>query len=122
MLRRPPRSPRTDTRFPYPALGRSLMFKIANEPHAPLLTLRPDLPAPVDLTIARVLQKNPDLRYAAGAEMAIELRKALAGLGRSAEHTSELQSLMRNSYAVFCLQNKALRAANPGTHTRRAPL
>src|SRR3546814_518193 len=59
----------------------TLMFKIANEPHAPLLTLRPDLPAPVDLIIARVLQKNPDLRYAAGAEMAIELRKALAGLG-----------------------------------------
>src|SRR3546814_15418637 len=59
----------------------TLMFKIANEPHAPLLTLRPDLPAPVDLIIARVLQKNTDLCYAAGADMAIQLRQALAGLG-----------------------------------------
>lgn len=59
----------------------TLMFKIANEPHTPPLTLRPDLPAAVDLIIARVLQKNPDQRHADGATLAADLRKALAGLG-----------------------------------------
>lgn len=59
----------------------TLMFKIANEPHAPPLTLRPDLPPDVDHIVARVLQKNPAQRYADGAELAAALRAALAQLG-----------------------------------------
>src|SRR3546814_5498318 len=39
--------------------------------------------------------------------------------GRSEEHTSELQSLMRISYAVFCLKKKSVKAISPHEHTRR---
>src|SRR3546814_1362388 len=71
MIRRPPRSTRTDTLFPYTTLFRSL-----------LLTVAGDRPA------------APEREY-------IMLSKE-----RSEEHTSELQSLMRISYAVFCLKKK----------------
>src|SRR3546814_1706050 len=70
MIRRPPRSTRTDTLFPYTTL-----FRSENE----------------------FLGKN--LRSRDCASMA-------AGDARSEEHTSELQSLMRISYAVFCLKKK----------------
>src|SRR3546814_7656690 len=79
MIRRPPRSTRTDTLFPYTTLFRS--------------------PA----------RRNPR-RAQAGA--GVERSRAGAGSGidqapfRSEEHTSELQSLMRISYAVFCLKKK----------------
>lgn len=59
----------------------TLMFKIANEPHPPPLTLRADLPAQIDLIIARVLSKNPEQRHPDGAALAADLRKTLAGLG-----------------------------------------
>src|SRR3546814_14033344 len=79
MIRRPPRSTRTDTLFPYTTLFRSLR-KIWREPH----------PAEELFTGAmREAALFDDL-----------LRK------RSEEHTSELQSLMRISYAVFCLKKK----------------
>src|SRR3546814_3258386 len=91
MIRRPPRSTRTDTLFPYTTLFRSAgvdhpqalppgqyhqgsgaryRFHSAAEPHC-----------------SRLRQRNPRVR-------------------RSEEHTSELQSLMRISYAVFCLKKK----------------
>src|SRR3546814_7460642 len=80
MIRRPPRSTRTDTLFPNTTLFRSLRR------------------AGVDLE-ARVAE----LHDVAGAG----LLEALAGqVPRSEEHTSELQSLMRISYAVFCLKKK----------------
>src|SRR3546814_7136962 len=69
MIRRPPRSTRTDTLFPYTTLFRSRAGGI-------LLSRRADRPF-------------PDRQHA-----------------RSEEHTSELQSLMRISYAVFCLKKK----------------
>ncbi|WP_436286629.1 CHASE2 domain-containing serine/threonine-protein kinase [Solimonas terrae] len=59
----------------------TLMFKIANEPHAPPLALRPDLPAEIDQVIARVLHKDAAQRYANGAELATALRQVLAQLG-----------------------------------------
>src|SRR3546814_9183930 len=77
MIRRPPRSTRTDTLFPYTTLFRSLM------------TLRP---------IAR-------LRLSFTATVASTIRTG-ESWSRSEEHTSELQSLMRISYAVFCLKKK----------------
>jgi serine/threonine-protein kinase len=51
-----------------------LMFKIANEPHPPLRTLRPDLPGLLEAIAARALQKRPEDRYQTGSELATGLR------------------------------------------------
>src|SRR3546814_5356673 len=90
MIRRPPRSTRTDTLFPYTTLFRS--------------DLRPQQP-----------RRRPALhhrRYLADRPVEAgraELRAARAADRRSEEHTSELQSLMRISYAVFCLKKKNIK-------------
>src|SRR3546814_2883476 len=76
MIRRPPRSTRTDTLFPYTTLFRSA------KPFAFPITV---VPEDIDF-----MGHVNNARY----------------LGRSEEHTSELQSLMRISYAVFCLKKK----------------
>ena len=55
----------------------TLMFKIANEPQAPVLTLRPDLPPELENIIGRALQKQLEARYAAGREFARDLRALL---------------------------------------------
>src|SRR3546814_8757660 len=87
MIRRPPRSTRTDTLFPYTTLFRS---------HP-----RPDRAAPrsrcADMILAVLALVSP-----ARGRNACRLCHRL----RSEEHTSELQSLMRISYAVFCLKKK----------------
>src|SRR3546814_13250293 len=90
MIRRPPRSTRTDTLFPYTTLFRS----IARGPSCS----KPDDP----------MLKRLDLAYAHNAHMAQGLTSdaGIAVMERSEEHTSELQSLMRISYAVFCLKKK----------------
>src|SRR3546814_6917547 len=86
MIRRPPRSTRTDTLFPYTTLFRSPTAHSArtgdhrDQRHDRNRVLRPDA--------------------------ARAVRRALVQAGRSEEHTSELQSLMRISYAVFCLKKK----------------
>ena len=62
----------------------TLMFRIANEPHPRILTIRTDLPAGCDAIIDKALQKNPDNRYLRGSEMASDLRALLvkaAGAG-----------------------------------------
>src|SRR3546814_12252319 len=75
MIRRPPRSTRTDTLFPYTTLFRSQSDSLP-------------------LTAANLCNRAP-------------CRDADSGMNwRSEEHTSELQSLMRISYAVFCLKKK----------------
>src|SRR3546814_3273770 len=79
MIRRPPRSTRTDTLFPYTTLFRS--------------------PADIHLPI----DAFPRGRRIRPAYLGGRLRSLR---GRSEEHTSELQSLMRISYAVFCLKKK----------------
>lgn len=56
----------------------TLMFKIANEPQAPILTLRPDLPPEIEEIITRALQKQLETRYATGREFASALRRLLA--------------------------------------------
>jgi CHASE2 domain-containing sensor protein/predicted Ser/Thr protein kinase len=55
----------------------TLMFKIANEPHPPAATLRPDLPGPLAAVIDRALSKDLEKRYARGTEMSADLRAAL---------------------------------------------
>src|SRR3546814_2377128 len=90
MIRRPPRSTRTDTLFPYTTLFRSITRAQQREGSVDSLDL---LDAERTLADARI------------ADDQIDLFEALGG-GRSEEHTSELQSLMRISYAVFCLKKK----------------
>src|SRR3546814_1825563 len=95
MIRRPPRSTRTDTRFPYTTLFRSS----CDDPGVALGgRYRPDDPAGL------YPSGRPLLHHLAGVSGAV-LRRA-GSAGRSEEHTSELQSLMRISYAVFCLKKK----------------
>src|SRR3546814_7699310 len=85
MIRRPPRSTRTDTLFPYTTLFRS------RREHAHSQRRR--------LAIVR--------REAGGDHLVQICRQHVDAAGRrSEEHTSELQSLMRISYAVFCLKKK----------------
>src|SRR3546814_5596212 len=80
MILRPPRSTRTDTLFPYPTLFRSAIRSFAFE---------------------RISTDNTAERLHCQVNLDIWL-----STNRSEEHTSELQSLMRTSYAVFCLKKK----------------
>src|SRR3546814_7839849 len=97
MIRRPPRSTRTDTLFPYTTLFRSLHFVQAFE----IGHFR---------RIARLdegFEPGGDQgREAAAEHHLLAEQVGLALFLRSEEHTSELQSLMRISYAVFCLKKK----------------
>src|SRR3546814_19646966 len=86
MIRRPPRSTRTDTLFPYTTLFRSIIFERGN------------------FLSAAKRSKRPRSWQTASTEHERLTLNLLQG--RSEEHTSELQSLMRNSYAVFCLKKK----------------
>src|SRR3546814_19521102 len=91
MIRRPPRSTRTDTLFPYTTLFRSR--SAAEQASA------------TGLHRAAALVPDADWgRRALGAFD--EALRANGGVAGSEEHTSELQSLMRISYAVFCLKKK----------------
>src|SRR3546814_7890840 len=113
MIRRPPRSTRTDTLFPYTTLFRSC--------HAePVEDLRRTLHRTIGIGDDRV--RGVDRREAAAfvdqvspAEVVVdEVGGVEQVVRRSEEHTSELQSLMRISYAVFCLKkkNKKLRTTH----------
>src|SRR3546814_7554348 len=107
MIRRPPRSTRTDTLFPYTTLFRS---------DAVDAVVRLDLVE--DLLLAGLTpQLIGDDGTGGGFHLFVPLAaiEGLHGLERSEEHTSELQSLMRISYAVFCLKNKKSMIDN--THT-----
>src|SRR3546814_7218306 len=111
MIHRPPRSTRTHTLFPYTTLFRS-------SPIASLATGRKADPLPkpwlnpvhgvrdlaiIDLRGLDILDAF-DIGWDRDAGMERHVRRRF----RSEEHTSELQSLMRSSYAVFCLKKKTL--------------
>src|SRR3546814_1792596 len=101
MIRRPPRSTRTDTLFPYTTLFRShfhLRFR-----HREVDVDAGDVVERGDHRARRDQCAGADL---ADAQAAGERRADDAVAQRSEEHTSELQSLMRISYAVFCLKKK----------------
>src|SRR3546814_2095143 len=110
MVRRPPRSTRTDTLFPSTTLFRSLEQR--------------------DFGFDRHEQQPREDRrgHAAtrfgvvGLRLAMEAGERCARIGeagvRSEEHTSELQSLMRISYAVFCLNKKNNNTKNSATHDK----
>src|SRR3546814_1277782 len=125
MIRRPPRSTRTDTLFPYTTLFRSLEVThgastLGLSLHDFLTMLKEEGLATLPGTAAEILDDEvraiicPDkVNTAEWLEVmrtahAVGLRSTatiMFGHVRSEEHTSELQSLMRISYAVFCLNN-----------------
>src|SRR3546814_9311276 len=92
MIRRPPRSTRTDTLFPYTTLFRSWADWRIKVDLCPF--------ARVDAQAALQCPTHCDDQNPEPLQLQIEPRE------RSEEHTSELQSLMRISYAVFCLKKK----------------
>src|SRR3546814_2445034 len=109
MIRRPPRSTRTDTLFPYTTLFRSAASAALDDAFerqsaedikrmmtADHIAVTPYYETPQ--TVAAQIASLPELKY----------KQTNIGEVRSEEHTSELQSLMRISYAVFCLNNKKL--------------
>src|SRR3546814_2513811 len=98
MIRRPPRSTRTDTLFPYTTLFRS-------QPSA-------ESPVSADAISALAYVHNDVPKRSASG-----IRHGRTRL-RSEEHTSELQSLMRISYAVFCLKKKKKKNKNTTKTTR----
>src|SRR3546814_8213159 len=101
MIRRPPRSTRTDTLFPYTTLFRSHRRNLGRHHHG----------HGHGGTVGgvRVRHRGMDQRRP---------RCALGVDRRSEEHTSELQSLMRTSYAVFCLKKKKKTLHTIKYHTR----
>src|SRR3546814_8198577 len=107
MIRRPPRSTRTDTLFPYTTLFRSgvrllagrAWFDVAHDERHPFTVSAADARVRVTGTAFDVGLDDDS----------IDVTLARGGVQvawRSEEHTSELQSLMRISYAVFCLKKK----------------
>src|SRR3546814_1395643 len=99
MIRRPPRSTRTDTLFPYTTLFRSISVKLTDDAEVRKLNSayrHKDKPT----NVLSFPLFDPDQIEA------LSLTDDGEALLRSEEHTSELQSLMRISYAVFCLKKK----------------
>src|SRR3546814_4239544 len=116
MIRRPPRSTRTDTLVPYTTLFRSGLVRMAPGDHHPV--------------------REPEQGQNTGPERGLRGDRAAAqhagqrqqrrqgehqqrGSWRSEEHTSELQSLMRISYAVFCLKKKHTQQSDTETSNER---
>src|SRR3546814_7682518 len=127
MIRRPPRSTRTDTLFPYTTLFRSEspdqgIRPIGRSASGASAAAECNHPAATSGLAYNATRSGQDLaltdRRPGRRRHAVHLLHAISGVSaahlhhvadaqhRSEEHTSELQSLMRNSYAVFCLTKK----------------
>src|SRR3546814_9517022 len=103
MIRRPPRSTRTDTLFPYPTLFRSLHH--GGGERQPLLEVLLRRRVGFFRCARPRLDKWLVVQLVEDDAFLADVREEVLPL-RSEEHTSELQSLMRISYAVFCLKKK----------------
>src|SRR3546814_7864123 len=119
MLRRPPRSTRTDTLFPYTTLFRSAGVAVGKLVAGGELDVADPVAVGIEHAVLRGTGEDlPADRIAADPAVGHhELQFQVVGqavAGRSEEHTSELQSLMRISYAVFCL--KKTKYTNTTTH------
>src|SRR3546814_3607796 len=139
MIRRPPRSNRTDTPFPYTTLFRSRAEVSQGQDRAvAALHLRPrglgqrrqrigrDVLGDGEVLAGQAVEEVAADRFARRVGDAVDedveaVAPALAELGeaRSEEHTSELQSLMRISYAVFCLKKTMIQqTSNTSAYSR----
>src|SRR3546814_2660081 len=107
MILRPPRSTRTDTLFPYTTLFRSARD---DEPHRHVAASRQKSSSGVRITEPwykyRKPERTQDEPNISGFYRFSKRTSPAPNSLRSEEHTSELQSLMRISYAVFCLKKK----------------
>src|SRR3546814_6111061 len=117
MIRRPPRSTRTDPLVPYTTLFRSTraaanIFQTANIPYVSAYAIHPDITRAGDYVFRTSFMGEVQGR--AGAKLVGDILKKKR---RSEEHTSELQSLMRISYAVFCLKKKKNNTTNTNVYT-----
>src|SRR3546814_4895959 len=111
MSRRPPRSTRNDTLFPYTPLFRSLQcarvladpMRAARLASALVASMPRDIRSQIEIVVSPAMGG-----VNAGHEMgrALGVEAIFVERPRSEEHTSELQSLMRSSYAVFCLNKQ----------------
>src|SRR3546814_6332260 len=120
MIRRPPRSTRADTLFPYTTLVRaSLRAGRITAPDGPVAAQPDDPKARKGHRRQVVRTKHSQRRTHIRRTCLSPPRLSRHREHRSEEHTSELQSLMRNSYAVFCLKNKTThrKLPKPPTHT-----
>src|SRR3546814_6398516 len=129
MIRRPPRSTRTDTLFPYPSLFRSGGWPFLTGFVSELRKKQPGMMTLIALAISAAYFFSAAVTFGFPGEAFywelvtligimllghwIEMRSVMGAsraleelVRRSEEHTSELQSLMRISYAVFCLKKK----------------
>src|SRR3546814_7926010 len=107
MIRRPPRSTRTDTLFPYTTLFRSCSANCSK--------LSANRPMSFK---AAASYSAPLAQVCRGSRILLSTPGTLTGT-RSEEHTSELQSLMRISYAVFCLKKKIHHKHFTSSHLHR---
>src|SRR3546814_7636852 len=136
MIRRPPRSTRTDTLFPYTTLFRSSLAPTALEATAVVDAFHAALDHGNEVDALALLADDVLIFESGGAErskaeyasyhlaadatfsqataqtITHRTGRAEGDLARSEEHTSELQSLMRNSYAGFCLKKKNKKCDN----------
>src|SRR3546814_3918136 len=113
MIRRPPRSTRTDTLFPYTTLFRSDLTPLKTKYDLPSARGATTLNTPSKVKPSLVLTCT-DLPYTFGniPHICSRVSSFVPIDFRSEEHTSELQSLMRISYAVFCLKKKNTKKNN----------
>src|SRR3546814_1828401 len=117
MIRRPPRSTLTDTLFPYTTLFRSVEAD-SSAAEAPSPEEEAEHAQRAELLQAAILDLPPKCRRVyllrhrynlSHAQIATRCGISIKTVERSEEHTSELQSLMRISYAVFCLKKKNIK-------------
>src|SRR3546814_6580858 len=121
MVRQPPRFTRTYTLFPYTTLFRSsarargagmtVVLALIAGAVAAVVLLRTTAAVLAHPSLVRENYRGHSLPTAVGALLAAAVIAVDGGRTRSEEHTSELQSLMRNSYAVFCLKQNNQRQA-----------
>src|SRR3546814_10789378 len=129
MIRRPPRSTRTDTLLPYTTLFRSaiLPFSMIGTTARSSGTARWTVEIRLDLSSSggsppfsnQASARWRDASASIGPACWLRAMPSTARVVRSEEHTSELQSLMRISYAVFCLKKKQDRLHRSKQDTRQ---
>src|SRR3546814_3809873 len=109
MLRRPPRSTRTDTLFPYPTLFRSCCCGCSRLHGASVCRSSRNSPCcKKHCSTWKAWDAISTPTWIYGKPLAPTLNAGCLSRSRSEEHTSELQSLMRSSYAVLCLKKKTI--------------